>query len=117
MGPGADADGLYLERILELVGLIESGLEQVDQAEFLGSRDKLDLTAFRLFQVGELTNKLSLDIKQRHPEIAWPSIYGLRNLITHHYETTKPQAIWTIATNSLDALGAVCRQEQGRLDQ
>lgn len=116
MAPGADADGLYLERILELIGLIGSGLEEVDRTEFLSSRDKLDLTAFRLFQIGELTNKLSLDIKQRHPEIAWPSIYGLRNLIAHHYEKTKPQALWTIATNSLDALGAVCRQELDRLD-
>ena len=116
MAPGSDADGLYLERILELIGLIESGLKEVDEAAFVNSRDKLDLTAFRLFQIGELTNKLSLDIKQRHPEIAWPSIYGLRNLIAHHYEKTKPQALWTIATNSLDALGAVCRQELNRLD-
>jgi uncharacterized protein with HEPN domain len=116
MSPGPDADGLYLERVLELIGLIESGLEEVNQAAFLSSRDKLDLTAFRLFQIGELTNKLSLDIKQRHPEIAWPSIYGLRNLIAHHYEKTKPLALWTIATNSLDALAAVCRQELDRLD-
>jgi uncharacterized protein with HEPN domain len=116
MAPGAEADPLYLERILETISLVRSSLEGLEEPDFLASRDKVDLTAFRLFQIGELTNKLSQDVKQRHPEIAWPSIYGLRNLIAHHYENTKPQALWTIANNSLDALCAVCRQEAARLE-
>lgn len=117
MAPGPEADGLYLERIIELIRLIKSSLEDVDQAGFLASRDKIDLAAFRLFQIGELTNKLSPGPKQRHPEIAWPSIYGLRNLIAHHYDKTNPTALWTIATNSLGALDTVCRQELDQLDQ
>jgi uncharacterized protein with HEPN domain len=117
MAPGAEADGLYLERILELIGLIESSLADDDQDGFLASRDKIDLTAFRLFQIGELTNKLSQGPKQRHPEIAWPSIYGLRNLIAHHYQRTNPAALWTIATNSLSVLRTVCRQELDRIDE
>jgi uncharacterized protein with HEPN domain len=116
MAPGPEADGLYLERILEVIGLIEKSLEGVDQASFLATRDKVDLTAFRLFQIGELTNKLSQGPKQRHPEIAWTSIYGLRNLIAHHYDKTNPAALWTIATNSLSTLRAVCQQELDRLD-
>jgi uncharacterized protein with HEPN domain len=116
MAPGPEADGLYLEGILESIGLIESSLKEVDEGSFLADRDKLDLTAFRLLQIGELTHKLSHDAKQRHPEIAWPSIYGLRNLIAHHYEKTKPTALWTIARNSLSALRAVCEQELARLE-
>ena len=116
MAPGPEADGLYLERILETIDLVQSSLEAVDEADFRTDRDKIDLTAFRLFQIGELTNKLSQDVKQRHPEIAWPSIYGLRNLIAHHYEKTKPQALWTIANNSLGALRTVCEQELVRLE-
>jgi uncharacterized protein with HEPN domain len=115
MAPGPEADGLYLESILELIGLIETSLSGVDQASFLASRDKVDLAAFRLFQIGELSNRLSHGPKQRHPEIAWPSIYGLRNLIAHHYDKTNPGALWTIATNSLSALRTVCQQELDRL--
>jgi uncharacterized protein with HEPN domain len=117
MAPGPEADGLYLEQIVELIELIDASLEGVDQADFLASRDRIDVTAFRLFQIGEMTNKLSSGPKQRHPEIAWPSIYGLRNLIAHHYDKTNPTALWTIATNSLSALRTVCRQELDRLDK
>jgi len=117
MAPGPEADGLYLERILELIGLIESDLAGVDQASFLASRDKVDLAAFRLFQFGELTNKLSQGPKQRHPEIAWPSIYGLPNLTAHHYDKSNPVALWTIATNSLGAVRPVCQQELARIDE
>ncbi len=117
MAPGAEADGLYLERILELIDLVEGSLAGLDQASFLASRDKIDLTAFRLFQIGELADKLSQGPKQRHPEIAWPSIYGLRNLIAHHYHKANPTALWTIAANSLSALRTVCRQELDRLDE
>ena len=117
MAPGPEADGLYLESILELIDLIESSLTGLDQASFLASRDKIDLTAFRLFQIGELTNKLSHEPKRRHPEIAWPSIYGLRNLIAHHYHKANPTALWAIAANSLTALQTVCRRELDRLDE
>jgi uncharacterized protein with HEPN domain len=117
MAPGSEADGLYLERILELIDLIESSLEDADQASFLASRDKIDVTAFRRFQIGELTKKLSQGPKQRHPEIAWTSIYGLRNLIAHHYEKTNPTALWMIATNSLSVLRTVCQHELNRLDE
>ncbi|HEX8262685.1 MAG TPA: HepT-like ribonuclease domain-containing protein [Allosphingosinicella sp.] len=116
MAPGPEADGLYLERILELIESIENSLAEVDQASFLASRDKVDVTAFRLFQIGELTNKLSEGPKQRHPEIAWPSIYGLRNLIAHHYDKTNPTALWTIAANSLSTLRTVCQHELDHLD-
>jgi uncharacterized protein with HEPN domain len=117
MAPEPEADGLYLEQILELIDLIETSLGGADQASFLASRDKVDVTAFRLFQIGELTNKLSKGPKQRHPEIAWSSIYGLRNLIAHHYQKSKPAAIWATATNSLSALRTVCRQELDRLER
>jgi len=116
MAPGTEADGLYLERIIELISLIQAGLKEMDEAAFLADRDMIDLTAFRLFQIGELTHKLSQDPKQRHPEIAWTSIYGLRNLIAHHYEKSKPSALWTIVTNSMAALETVCRQELDRID-
>jgi uncharacterized protein with HEPN domain len=115
MAPGAEADGLYLQQVLELVGLIGDSLVGVDQARFLADRDKIDVVAFRLFQIGELTNKFSNDLKQRHPEIAWRSIYGLRNLIAHSYGKADPASMWTIATNSLAALQTVCRQELDRL--
>jgi len=35
--------------------------------------------------IGEAGNKVSLEIKQNSPEIAWNEIKGLRNILVHEY--------------------------------
>lgn len=116
MAPGPEADGLYLARILELIELINASLAALGEADFIASRDTIGLAAFRLAQIGELTNKLSKDVQQRHPEIAWKLIYGFRDIVAHNYDRAEPAIIWRIATNSLSALATICRDELARLD-
>lgn len=115
MKVGADTDVDHLKLILRLVGDIHRRLEKFDYPRFATDSDELDLTAFRLGVIGERTKKLTAEIKNRHPELAWSAIYGMRNIIFHDYDGLDSQHVWNAATNSLKALAAVCEQEIKRL--
>ena len=109
---GADPrDAARLELILELIEHIERRLEDMTLARFAQDRDEVDLTAYRLAAIGEATNRLSAELKQRHANIPWAAIYGMRNIIAHEYGAVIPERVWNVTGEPLEALANVCRRE------
>ena len=117
MTPGPEANALYLDQILEIIQLIRESLAGSKEEDFLANRDKGDATALRLSAIGELSRKLSEELRCRHPQIPWPRMYSLRNIVAHHYDKLDHRVIWHVATSALDELYTVCRGELDRLDE
>ncbi|HEX8513836.1 MAG TPA: HepT-like ribonuclease domain-containing protein [Allosphingosinicella sp.] len=67
--------------------------------------------------IGEASRKLSAGLQERHPEIEWRKMYGLRNIVAHHYRRLNYSIIWQIATGTLDPLEGACRDELSRFDE
>lgn len=107
----AGYDDLRLQTMLKLVQLIRDRLKDVEQQEFLGSLDHVDLTAFRLQHIGEAAHHLSADLKLRNPDVRWRSIIGMRNFLAHSYEDIKATLLWKTFIEDLDAIEAMCRAE------
>ena len=51
------------------------------------------------------------DLKARHPEIPWPKVAGIGNVLRHNYEDIAAEVVWTLVRDDLPALEAVCRAE------
>ena len=117
MNSGPEADGLYLDQIIELVTLIRTDLQNVPQADFLRNRTLGDATALRLGAIGELSRKLSSDLKARNPEVPWERMYKLRNIVAHHDDRINYGIIWEVATTAVDELLTACRTELLRIDE
>jgi uncharacterized protein with HEPN domain len=49
---------------------------------------------------------LSNDFKDAHPEVQWPAIGGLRNVVVHEYFRVDPDLIRDILENPLAQLAA-----------
>lgn len=47
--------------------------------------DPVILTSFSLAQIGELSGRISAELRDQYPEIPWKQIKGMRNLIIHDY--------------------------------
>ncbi|TMJ18898.1 MAG: DUF86 domain-containing protein [Alphaproteobacteria bacterium] len=117
MKASPEADSLYLDRIVELIQLIRESLAGVNEGQFLQDRMAGDATALRLGAIGEASRRLSEDLRTRHPEVEWRKMYGLRNIVAHHYHQLNYRMLWQIATGALDRLEVACRDELSRLDQ
>jgi uncharacterized protein with HEPN domain len=110
-----EGDGFYLILIAEALADLERRLSEMDMQRFLADRDELALTAFRLSIIGENANRLSAELKERHPELPWTAMYSFRNVVSHEYHRISPDRAWD-AVESLPAIAGMVDAELDRLN-
>lgn len=54
--------------------------------------------------IGEAARRVSVEFRERHPEIAWAAIVAQRNVIAHEYGDIRLEWIWTVATSRVPEL-------------
>ena len=98
------ADKHRLQKIINFCSLIlgatiDNGLNHNEMIKKL-SDDTIFQTSISmmLVQIGELTRRLSDELKYDHSDIPWKTIYGLRNRLVHDYEETN----WIIITGVIE---------------
>ncbi|MFW5794195.1 MAG: DUF86 domain-containing protein [Bacillota bacterium] len=98
-------DREYIQRLIKYCDKINDYMTPVKSfSEFISKPEKVDAVILNLEQIGETAKKLSLEMRKEYPKINWPSIIGLRNMISHEYEGIKLEIIYEIATKHIDAL-------------
>jgi uncharacterized protein with HEPN domain len=64
-------------------------------------RPYVDAIVRNLQVLRESTQRISEVHKQQHPEISWPSIAGMRNVLVHDYFEVDFEAVWRVVTRDL----------------
>lgn len=101
---GRLGDRVRVQHILKAVEEIEAFLKGVSYQEFEGSSLLQSAVIRQLEVLGEAAKHVSPAVQDAHPEVAWPQIVGLRNLLIHQYFGVNAHLIWQIATKDLDML-------------
>jgi uncharacterized protein with HEPN domain len=97
---------LLVEDIWESIEKIERYTEGMTQADFQGDEKTTDAVVRNLEIIGEAAGRLPEDFTDRHSDIEWIKITGLRNRIVHEYFGVDLQIIWQILKNDLPAFKA-----------
>jgi uncharacterized protein with HEPN domain len=103
----ANKDLLYLLRILEAIGKIILYSKEYNTADgFIFSNDQRDYNASLLLMmhIGEQASKISVDTKDKFPEIEWQHIKGFRNRVTHEYINIDKLIVFSIIKTELPRL-------------
>lgn len=64
--------------------------------------------------ISEASRQLTDELKARHPEIPWPKVAGIGNVLRHEYERVAHDVLWGVARDDLPPLEKVCREELAR---
>ncbi len=97
-------EALYLTEIVEAADAIARFLHGAQRESFLKD-DLLQSAVLQKFIVmGEAAARLSEEFRRSHPEIAWPSVIGLRNIAVHQYFSISWDIIWVTATQDVPLL-------------
>ena len=54
--------------------------------------------------IGAATRSLSLDLREKHPDISWSKIIGMRNILVHDYFGIDVDVVWSAVERDLPEL-------------
>lgn len=54
--------------------------------------------------IGEAAVKISDDFQEQYPDIPWPKIIGMRNILVHDYFRIDINAVWAVVENDIPQL-------------
>jgi len=86
MTPGEPRDAVTLLDLIQACSRIMSFTSGIDKREFEGDQQLTSAVSFQISILGEAVKRLSVDLKSRHPEIAWRKIAGMRDRLIHGYD-------------------------------
>ena len=94
---------LYLSEILASMDKIERYTKGVSYEEFIRNEQLVDAVERNIEKIGEAAAAIPDTIRDRHPEVPWKTIVGLRNKVIHHYFAVDHDVIWQIVTKNIPA--------------
>lgn len=99
-------DNAYVKHILEAIAAIEEFTHGYDREKFLDVASKLvQAGVVREFEIiGEAVGKLSEKTRQRHPDLPWRDIVGMRNKLIHDYFSVNLNVVWSTIERDLPIL-------------
>jgi uncharacterized protein with HEPN domain len=109
----SERDRHRLIGILDVIERIEASIRDITREAFLADPDKVDANALRLQAIGEMTIHLSDEFKAHNPSIPWSKIRAYRNVVSHNYAAIQAGLVWSICSNELGALKAMCIAHEG----
>jgi uncharacterized protein with HEPN domain len=95
---------LYLDDILEATKRIEKYTKELTLEKFKKDNLIIDGVVRNLEIIGEAVKNIPTNVKDKHPDIEWKKIAGLRDILAHEYFGIDVDILWDIVDNKLPEL-------------
>jgi len=97
-------DSVFLNHILDEINFITRALSDKNYDSFLAD-DTLKRAVSRSIEIiGEAIKNISETTRNKHPELEWKKIAGMRDKIIHDYFDVNWDIVWNAAKEKLPAL-------------
>ena len=100
---------LYFHDIEESIKKIHEFIKDTTLEAFINDDMRQDAIHMRLLVIGEAVNNIYQKVPallERHPEIPWKLIRGMRNKIAHEYFSINPTRTWNTVMEDLPVLSS-----------
>ena len=95
---------LYLDDILLAIKKIEKYTKDLPLKKLKGDTLVVDAVVRNLEIIGEAVKNIPSRLKEKHPDIEWKKISGLRDILAHEYFGIDLEILWDIIKNKLPDL-------------
>lgn len=99
---GARPIVVYLDDILVSISLIRGYVKGKSFSAFERNPELQDAVARRLEIIGEAVKRVPAAARNKHPDIPWKQIAGMRDVLIHEYAGVSPETIWKTVREDLE---------------
>ena len=106
----ADRNAEVLKHMVKYCDQIEETVLrfQKDYAVFEKDHIYQNAVALCVLQIGELTTKLTEELKQTYTGMPWNQIKAMRNIVAHNYGSIDAEILWETIENDVPQLKEYC---------
>ena len=97
-------DLVYLHHILDAIGLIEEYTKGMSENEFLANSMAHDAVVRQIEIIGEAARNISDEFRDKHSNLPWGKMTGIRNKIIHEYFNINYAIVWDTVRDDLPSL-------------
>lgn len=92
---------MYIEDMINAMCKIENYTREQKYEDFIKNDLVIDGVIRNLEIIGEAAKNVPANVRNRHLEIPWKRMIGLRNIIGHEYFGINLSIIWRIVTKNI----------------
>ena len=94
----------YLIDIATTCSTIVELIQGMSQASFVSDKRTYLAVLYEITITGEIVKRLSLEFRQKHPEIPWKQIAGMRDKLVHDYNKVDLDLTWEVTQSGIPEL-------------
>jgi len=103
-----------LERIIECADAINAYVERIGD-NWSDDSMAVDAIATRLEEIGEQAKRITSDTLGAMPDVDWPNVKGMRDVIAHDYLDVQVEVVIDVVRDDLPGLRQAVRTSLGSL--
>lgn len=104
----------FLDDISESIRRLEIYTQNMGYEDFLEDIRTQDAVIRNLEIIGEASKNITDEFKEKHPQILWKGLAGIRDKLIHHYFGVNLEIVWTIIDEDLPVLRKEIRQVKNK---
>jgi len=96
------------ERLLDMLEAIQK-IEQYAHDETFSPHDENLVEVWMIHHlqiIGEAASRVSNELREKHPEVAWGGMIGMRHVLVHGYFETDKELVWKVVEQDIPKLRA-----------